>query len=668
MQIDPYVRDLVEYRANVAKALDDKDSRFYLDTSTLMWAVGLSRPARKSFLDWCAAKTTFVPVWAAHEFQRHLISGTARKNISSVVGSLVSSHREFARLAAEQADDALCLSKGFSDRSGYIAEVQRVLARINELKGVVDADENRVKAGAQEVIAFVNQRLLRSDLDPILAELGVSGEMRLTHRVPPGFKDDSKPENVLGDVVIWREILKDVELHCKPPEGLLSRFRRTRAGVVSAAILISRDEKPDWLSSAHVLKQDGATLHTPPREFEQDVALPHPLLGHELERCGAGQFFLVNPSWLSGLVEEVDRKHGVACSVSAWRAASARPEVIETIRKNVDAEEQRLIAKAHAESRTRAAAAPNPLPPPAAGNKAAPTSELAAAAEPQVPSGPSAPLQAPAPSPAASAVVTGELTQSLEAIMRAPVTGDAATFLDGDTAKRASLLAGWQADALAGSMQATRLGRIICEIAKASAGGYGVEQLPATLEEFRRIDAAFAQVVLLGALCATYFDADAELLKCPRRRLAGVLLLLEDESWAVGAFDRVRTFLQEANANLVYFPGSKTKVIVEISLTPASRGQVAVLKELRLKGAEVLIDSLPKDHPCSLSILSAQPNLQQCDAQSLLGVLAVQYAIPLRRMECATPGTKHVGWRMNMGLYPLDTDAPLGIGGLGEDE
>lgn len=666
MLIDPYVRDLVDYRANVAKALDDPESRLYLDTSTLMWVVGLSAAARRDFLTWCAARRTLVPVWAAHELQRHLVLGTVKKNIATVAKDVETKHREFVQMAAEQADDLRCIQKGFSDRSGYIAEVRRLIARFDELRGVVKADEDRVTIGAQEVIEFVNDRLLKSDLDPILRELGVSGEIRLSHRVPPGFKDDTKGQNALGDVVIWRELLLDVQLQAKRRTGWLTSLNGAPSAAAPVAVLISRDEKPDWLSSAHVLQQDGRIFDRPSREKEEDVALPQPLLVHEFERHGGGKFFMVNPAWLSGLVEEVERKRGDPCSVSAWRAASARPDVLEAIQARVEEDEEKR-AKASAKASSRAVPAPGTLRTAQPVNGGASSEPSAEGESPPAPLPTPSEPQLPITGGLAGATAPVQPSQSLAGIMRASVAADAETYLAGGDAKKKALLAGWQTEVQSGAMQATRLGRILCAIFEASAGGQEVDQLPATLEKLSQGDSSIAENALCGAMCATYFDDDAVLLKQPRLRLAGVLLLLEEVPWAVPAFDRVRGFLLDANAKLVYVPGSKAQVEVKILLTPPAKGRTEIFKGIRVNDGEVLVDGLPKSHPRLLSNLTSRPDAHQCDVQSILGVISHQYAVPTGRIKSSIAGTKLVSWRPAMGLFPIDTGAPLGIGGNGED-
>lgn len=55
---------------------------------------------------------------------------------------------------------------------------------------------------------------------------------RIEHRLPPGFRDDGKPENRLGDLIILYEILEK---------------SAAVAGDFPRVLFISRDEKSDWV-------------------------------------------------------------------------------------------------------------------------------------------------------------------------------------------------------------------------------------------------------------------------------------------------------------------------------------------------------------------------------------------------------------------------------------
>ena len=639
MRIDPFVRDLPRFQGDLARALDSRGTRLYLDTSTLMWLVRLSRAARAEFMAWCATRDTFVPVWAAHEFQRHLLMGTVRANMAKVVAETASKQREFAQIAAEQADDALCLAKGYGQRSGYISEIQRLMAGFHQLGRVLEVDDERLRSAADEVIEFVNQRALGSDLDSIIAELSTTGDFRLDHRVPPGYKDTHKDENFLGDAVIWQEILQDVERVTRRDAQPRSGTKRARQANSVAGVLISRDEKTDWVSTSFVRKPDGNIVKSD-RELELDVALPHPLLGHEFERRGGAAFFLVHPAALSGIVEAMQKKGGLPPTVAAWRAASLRPDVLEKLLAQAVQDEKKAQAM-KAKATTPSAAQPAP---------AQPTS-------------------APPPSSQPVVLPKSDLgTISAHDVMRGPIAQNVKDFADAGPDGRDGLLERWQHSVTEGTLPATRLGRILCGVAS-EASGLELAQVPAALETLQRLLPTFADQLLLGALCAAFFDETGQPLQQPRITLAGVLLPLEDTASSDAAFIALRRMLDDLGASLPYAPASKQKVKVTCTVSPATTSQPAMLQDLRLEGQAVLVDGLAIDHPRRLSVLLGTPQSHQCKGALLLGLLSREYLVPLARLEpTGLSDGKTISWRSDAGLLPIDTNAPKGIGELNEED
>ena len=74
----------------------------------------------------------------------------------------------------------------------------------------------------------------------LAARAALEGDARITHRLPPGHKDASKPENKYGDLIIWYEILE----HSKR----IAVTTEPSASPGSPRVLfVTNDEKPDWV-------------------------------------------------------------------------------------------------------------------------------------------------------------------------------------------------------------------------------------------------------------------------------------------------------------------------------------------------------------------------------------------------------------------------------------
>lgn len=149
-----------------------------------------------------------------------------------------------------------------------------------------------------------------------------------------------------------------------------------------------------------------------------------------------------------------------------------------------------------------------------------------------------------------------------------------------------------------------------------------------------------ADQLLLGALCAAFFDEEGQPLQQPQITLTGVLLPLEDTASSDAAFGALRRMLDELGVSLPYAPGSKQKVKVACTVGSATKSQPALLQDLRLGGQAVLVDGLADDHPHRLSVLLGSPQSHQCKGPLLLGLLSREYLVPLARLELS--GTRHV--------------------------
>jgi hypothetical protein len=171
MRLDPFVRDYQSYVNELIDAIEANTTRFYLDTSLLIWLIGLGSQARAEFIAWCKARPTNavrVPVWATHELHRHLIIGTIRSNLLRTISETEAKFDDFIRLASERADELSCRSKGFPGRTSYIGDLEHSLTRLRRLARVVEPVDAQLQQAVEEVIEFVNASVLQTEIEPIV--------------------------------------------------------------------------------------------------------------------------------------------------------------------------------------------------------------------------------------------------------------------------------------------------------------------------------------------------------------------------------------------------------------------------------------------------------------------------------------------------------------------
>ena len=310
MKLDPYIRNISDYEKRLADAIIAQSCIVYLDTSALMWGLRVNALARKEFIDWCRSfgGQLRVPVWAAHELQRHLIDDSVQETIKKRSSACERQFNDFISLIAERSDDSIARVAGAGSSGGLITDALLIQSQIKKMSSAIRSGD--LCTAYEEIIEFVNESVMDSDLREIAEVLSTVGDFRYTHRVPPGFKDGAKSENRYGDLVIWEEILRD-------------SIARDSCQVDNACIFISQDEKADWISSSPWVEGANGRKRSDKNRAE-DVPLAHPLLQHEYKkRGGSGAVFVVTPRRLSIIASIVARsKPEFSGTISEWRKVS----------------------------------------------------------------------------------------------------------------------------------------------------------------------------------------------------------------------------------------------------------------------------------------------------------------------------------------------------------
>ncbi|TBC84252.1 PIN-like domain-containing protein [Rhizobium ruizarguesonis] len=273
---------------NVAAALKADSTVVFCDTSVLFWLFGLGAEARAEFLKWIRdeLKMRFrVPVWAAHELHKHMVESPARLlPLHSEIKSVQAKIKELKRLVSLAADNRR--RQGFLDRREYIAKLDRSAEEF--IKQCKAAGQTATWHDlATEIVPFVNERVLSSNIFPLQwaeAEYGT----RVSGRVPPGFKDKNKPENRFGDLIFWQEIVT----HCSNEPSFTS------------AILLTDDNKPDWVFRPETVLDDGGNPHRNIGSDGYETFLAPPLLTHEIGTVSKiSELFIVNTAMLAVTLE-----------------------------------------------------------------------------------------------------------------------------------------------------------------------------------------------------------------------------------------------------------------------------------------------------------------------------------------------------------------------------
>ena len=147
-----------------------------------------------------------------------------------------------------------------------VAQVSKIARALMQL------DLQAHKQICESLESLIEKVGLQSDVHALAADASRDGEARCQSRLSPGFEDADKAFNRYGDLIIWREILA------------CSRERRAKA-----AVLLSNDEKRDWVYVPSSVKYQGRLLDGT-NESVSRLKLPKPDLEAEFARTAGGQF------------------------------------------------------------------------------------------------------------------------------------------------------------------------------------------------------------------------------------------------------------------------------------------------------------------------------------------------------------------------------------------
>jgi len=611
MQLDPVVRDYKAYMDELADALKSGDTHLYLDTSLLMWLTRIAAGARDEFIAWCRSRrtgTVWVPVWAAHELHRHIQSKSETTSVKKALAQGLAGKAELFRVAMERADEARCLASGYTSRDAYLAEIESASAHLEKLVTVIEFTERDFEESTEFVVAFANERLLDSDLDPIIEKLSSQAQFRKLHRIPPGF-EDNKPENRSGDVVIWEEIVRHLNT-VGPGAG----------GEPRCAIFVSRDEKHDWISKALWVRNSGGKPSPANVKLGLDVRRPHPLLVHELAlRAPQSRIYIVSPKFLAtNLAYAADRDGG----------RNSTPQLM-------DVTYPRGVLNQLFWTRLRAADA---------NQQATFAAQVTRAASTHV---------AVQPSPAIRLglrdIVGPAKPEELDKLVSAPVH------------EQPGVLATWGAELVAGEKDPIIIGRLLAA-AMSEEGPAMTGSIPRLIAEIGgHLDEVALNKLVVAVAAAAYFDRYGKLRPRPDRALGRVALELEKDPRLADAFATLKRLLTEAGAKLPYMPGTMRGELLslELSVSKGLKGAAARIHDIRIGTHPVLLGSSEGSSRRLSKLLNRDP-AGACTGLELRTLLAREYLIP---MEVLTDryDQQTLTWMPEAALAAMNTESEGGL-------
>lgn len=549
-----------EHVREIAALASDAQTLIFLDTNILSYLYKLHEAARGEFFLWsdavAAAGRLVIPAWAASEYLSRVTSKaletyTPKSKEPSQAKKALEDLHETASLFV---DESLLRRIGFEDdRTAYLTGFRQAIDALDKYTRVFS---QQFDPGVihQQIVTHLSAAILDSDLASLCALATQEGNGRFEHRLPPSFRDGTKPENRLGDLIIWFEIL----------EKSATSFPQ-----FPKVLFITNDEKSDWVYAPKMRIQVVGGRRKSVGNTSPEIKLADPRLVAEFRRKVGHQDFVICS--LATLVEGLSK--GSAPQFAQLAAA---------IQINIEESAPELPAPASASTEP----APEVAIPPEAEAPVEPLPEVA-------------PVQAPEPA-------APRLQYDLEALQDGHYQADAPSEINSIIRALKSLNWYTQNPAIS-TIRTIRhepftpsawfvLGRNIYQAA--CGNSQKAMEFMATLEtQLRQFPAETAQHLLTGMLFEIYFDANGNFRDSAKFSYADKPLSVVTDAAYADALEFITFHLRDQRARLKFMPGEREPKTIHIVSAPiAEAGEGAVegrtheLRSVILDGVELIRD------------------------------------------------------------------------------
>lgn len=287
-----------EHLADIASLAADPKTLVFLDTNIIAYLYKLHAAARLEFLRWTDAlvsvKRLSIPAWSAGEYLSRVTTGQLQsysakskdpeQTRKSLDGMLA--------MASLFVDDAILKKVPFvGDRGAFLAEFKTAIESLSQFLKAFNHQHDPATVHAQ-ILKHLSPAILDSDLAALCRRAAAEGPVRFEHRLPPGHRDDIKPENRFGDLIIWFEIIDRSMV-------LRDQFSNT--------LFVTNDEKKDWVyPPQQKIAEARSGERKPVPNRNPEIKLADPRLVSEFRRVvGHANITLCS---LSTLIEAMSKK------------------------------------------------------------------------------------------------------------------------------------------------------------------------------------------------------------------------------------------------------------------------------------------------------------------------------------------------------------------------
>lgn len=585
-----------EFKSRLSELIESPSSHIYIDTSFLMWMTKIGSPSRQELVKWLSDNCdgrVHVPIWAAHEYLKHHVSGTILAELKEKTDEIVSLVGRTYTYFRPFIDEAY--GDGAEDPETIRAATRSALNGLDRLVATSRQWQKVYQKHASEVIAFINAHSLeRTKLFDYFADLQSIGAGRFLGSVPPGFQDRRKGgadksedgpslapagSNRYGDLVFWKELLE----HAKEVNA-------------RALIIFTNDRKNDWhLGRTTDIRIEPDLLAL--KKAWKPIPRAHPMLATEAKLvAGVDQVELLDSQYLAALLREM-----VEEQVRAFADVGIIPDDA-----TADNETDRR-ARLHREMLDAIQA-----------RKAADASEKGL-------------LFIDAP----EVVVTSATMRRALLESRQPVGERAEALLSGwraDVDDRRPLAETFTAEKIDGldQKELVRLGRELHDRVLNQVPGYE-EALVDLLSLLTKIPTNTAGSLYLGFLASMYLTRDRNSSRIPPRSpCAQQLFEAQHQEFAAAPIEALAKRLQDNDVGPLYVPRVDRAPVDVVMDTETDTSGLDELRSLRINDVELLIEAQPDE---SLRLSHLFEGSAQVDGDDIVKKACQLFAVPADQVK-----------------------------------
>lgn len=579
-----------EHVRTIAALASDPQTLIFLDTNILSYLYKLHEAARREFFAWAdavaGASRLVVPAWAASEYlarvtSKSLDSYTPKskevEQVKRLLGGLIDTASLFV-------DDASLRRIEFAgDRAAFLNGFRSAINSLSPFTGVFSQDFDPGVIH-QQIESHLSSAILDSNLAELCVRASNEGPGRFEHRMPPGFRDEDKPENRFGDLIIWFEILAK---------------SASSAVDFPKVLFISRDEKSDWVYAPKMRMEIVRGARKAVGNARPEIKLADPRLVSEFRRATGHANVTITS--IGTLVEGLSKTNptqfanlAAAIQINIEESApSTTPPVEEPVHSD-SAEPTEVPAPEVPGDGPALPAEPQPEPP---ADNVAPDGQV------EVPEQPVEPLPEPVPAELV-APAQPRLHYEQEALQDSHYQADAPSAIN--AVIRALKSHNWytQNPAIA-TIRTFRhedftpsswfvLGRNLYQAACGNSQK-AMEFMVALESQLQQFPQATAQHLLAGILYEIYFDSHGEFRTSAKFGYADKPMAIVTDPIYEEALEFIRFHLHAHRSRLKFQPGERNPKTIHITSVPVAPApeeapdeRLQELRSVTLDGVELL--------------------------------------------------------------------------------